>query len=171
MPLEKKTLFFKALKPWGCAVPLHHKKGQDSNGEQIFSGGQKSACFLTSVRTEIKTLFSHKRQMMFPLKPVDIFCAKACLIVFHCCFFFVTVAPRQNDVQPPAPSSSSQAPPPASSSRYRERRSRRTHRGGGTRDDRYRSGEHRNPLKPRVKLHPAPRQAWNLPEEATAACL
>lgn len=50
--------------------------------------------------------------------------------------------PRQNDAPPAAPSSSSShAPHPSSSSRYRERRSRRTHRSGGTRDDRYRSGD------------------------------
>ncbi|TNN81382.1 Disco-interacting protein 2 B-A [Liparis tanakae] len=50
--------------------------------------------------------------------------------------------PRQNDRQPPAPSSSSsQGPPSSGSSRYRERRSRKTHRSGGTRDDRYRSGQ------------------------------
>lgn len=50
--------------------------------------------------------------------------------------------PRQNDVPTVAPSSSSShAPHPSSSSRYRERRSRRTHRSGGTRDDRYRSGD------------------------------
>lgn len=59
--------------------------------------------------------------------------------------FMLVEPPRQNDVQPPAPSSSSShAPPPSSSSRYRERRSRRTHRGGGTRDDRYRSGKNFN---------------------------
>lgn len=55
------------------------------------------------------------------------------------CVYF-TAPPPQN-VQPPAPSSSSHAPPSSSSSRYRERRARRTHRSGGTRDDRYRSGE------------------------------
>lgn len=59
------------------------------------------------------------------------------------CVYF-TAPPPQN-VQPPAPSSSSHAPPPSSSSRYRERRARRTHRSGGTRDDRYRSGEQRSP--------------------------
>lgn len=59
------------------------------------------------------------------------------------CCFCLTVAPPQNDAQAPAPSSSSHtpAPAPANSSRYRERRSRRMHRNGGTRDDRYRSGQ------------------------------
>ena len=68
-------------------------------------------------------------------------------VILCLCVPCVTVEPpRQNDVQPPAPSSSpSQAPPAPSSSRYRERRSRRAHRGGGTRDDRYRSGQ-RPPL-------------------------
>lgn len=78
------------------------------------------------------------------------FSISACL-----CVTCVTVEPpRQNDVQPPAPSSSSsQAPPAPGSSRYRERRSRRAHRGGGTRDDRYRSGQrqHEKPSTVRVE--------------------
>lgn len=58
--------------------------------------------------------------------------------------------PRQTDVPPAAPSSSSShGPHPSSSSRYRERRSRRTHRGGGTRDDRYRSGDPPSTLRSR----------------------
>lgn len=72
------------------------------------------------------------------------------------CVYF-TAPPPQN-VQPPAPSSSSHAPPPSSSSRYRERRTRRTHRSGGTRDDRYRSGEQevqrQNVLHPTLVVPP-----------------
>lgn len=73
-----------------------------------------------------------------------VFSISACL-----CVTCVTVEPpRQNDVQPPTPSSSSsQAPPAPSSSRYRERRSRRAHRSGGTRDDRYRSGQRQQSLR------------------------
>ncbi|XP_037535806.1 disco-interacting protein 2 homolog B-A [Nematolebias whitei] len=73
------------------------------------------------------------------------------------------VAPPQNDVQPPAPSSSSQAPPPASSSRYRERRSRRTHRGGGTRDDRYRSDVHSEAVQAALAKHKEEKMALPMP--------
>lgn len=79
------------------------------------------------------------------------------------CVYF-TAPPPQN-VQPPAPSSSSHAPPPSSSSRYRERRTRRTHRSGGTRDDRYRSGEQevqrQNVLHPTLVVPPWSHQRYS----------
>uniref|UniRef100_A0A665WPT9 Disco-interacting protein 2 homolog B-A-like n=1 Tax=Echeneis naucrates TaxID=173247 RepID=A0A665WPT9_ECHNA len=72
--------------------------------------------------------------------------------------------PPQNDVQPPAPSSSSNhAPPPSSSSRYRERRSRRTHRGGGTRDDRYRSDIHTEAVQAALAKHKEEKMALPMP--------
>uniref|UniRef100_A0A4W6EIC5 Disco interacting B n=1 Tax=Lates calcarifer TaxID=8187 RepID=A0A4W6EIC5_LATCA len=73
--------------------------------------------------------------------------------------------PPQNDVQPPAPSSSSSshAPPPSSSSRYRERRSRRTHRGGGTRDDRYRSDIHTEAVQAALAKHKEEKMALPMP--------
>ncbi|TKS71574.1 Disco-interacting protein 2 -like protein B-A [Collichthys lucidus] len=72
--------------------------------------------------------------------------------------------PRQNDVQPPAPSSSSSHPaPPSSSSRYRERRSRRTHRGGGTRDDRYRSDIHTEAVQAALAKHKEEKMALPMP--------
>uniref|UniRef100_A0A3Q3GNC7 Disco-interacting protein 2 homolog B-A-like n=1 Tax=Kryptolebias marmoratus TaxID=37003 RepID=A0A3Q3GNC7_KRYMA len=60
-------------------------------------------------------------------------------------------------------SSSSQAPPPASSSRYRERRSRRTHRGGGTRDDRYRSDVHSEAVQAALAKHKEEKMALPMP--------
>lgn len=75
------------------------------------------------------------------MEAFHVFLISACL----CAMCLTVEPPRQNDAQPPAPSSSSSHVPPApSSSRHRERRSRRTHRGGGTRDDRYRSGQHKH---------------------------
>uniref|UniRef100_A0A665WPQ2 Disco-interacting protein 2 homolog B-A-like n=1 Tax=Echeneis naucrates TaxID=173247 RepID=A0A665WPQ2_ECHNA len=79
-------------------------------------------------------------------------------------YFIHMEPPPQNDVQPPAPSSSSNhAPPPSSSSRYRERRSRRTHRGGGTRDDRYRSDIHTEAVQAALAKHKEEKMALPMP--------
>uniref|UniRef100_A0A665WND5 Disco-interacting protein 2 homolog B-A-like n=1 Tax=Echeneis naucrates TaxID=173247 RepID=A0A665WND5_ECHNA len=60
-------------------------------------------------------------------------------------------------------SSSNHAPPPSSSSRYRERRSRRTHRGGGTRDDRYRSDIHTEAVQAALAKHKEEKMALPMP--------
>lgn len=87
-----------------------------------------------------------------------------CFVTMHVFCVYFTAPPPQN-VQPPAPSSSSHAPPPSSSSRYRERRTRRTHRSGGTRDDRYRSGEQevqrQNVLHPTLVVPPRSHQRYS----------
>uniref|UniRef100_A0A8D3DLP0 Disco-interacting protein 2 homolog Bb n=1 Tax=Scophthalmus maximus TaxID=52904 RepID=A0A8D3DLP0_SCOMX len=68
-----------------------------------------------------------------------------------------------NDVLPPPTSSSSSHGPPPSSSRYRERRSRRTHRGGGTRDDRYRSDIHTEAVQAALAKHKEEKMALPMP--------
>uniref|UniRef100_A0A7N6AQT1 DMAP1-binding domain-containing protein n=1 Tax=Anabas testudineus TaxID=64144 RepID=A0A7N6AQT1_ANATE len=64
---------------------------------------------------------------------------------------------------PLAPSSSSSHAPPPSSSKYRERRSRRTHRGGGTRDDRYRSDIHTEAVQAALAKHKEEKMALPMP--------
>ncbi|KAF0035023.1 hypothetical protein F2P81_012781 [Scophthalmus maximus] len=71
--------------------------------------------------------------------------------------------PPKNDVLPPPTSSSSSHGPPPSSSRYRERRSRRTHRGGGTRDDRYRSDIHTEAVQAALAKHKEEKMALPMP--------
>uniref|UniRef100_A0A7N6AID4 DMAP1-binding domain-containing protein n=1 Tax=Anabas testudineus TaxID=64144 RepID=A0A7N6AID4_ANATE len=71
--------------------------------------------------------------------------------------------PPRNDVKPLAPSSSSSHAPPPSSSKYRERRSRRTHRGGGTRDDRYRSDIHTEAVQAALAKHKEEKMALPMP--------
>uniref|UniRef100_A0A4W6EHX1 Disco interacting B n=1 Tax=Lates calcarifer TaxID=8187 RepID=A0A4W6EHX1_LATCA len=75
------------------------------------------------------------------------------------------LAPYIIHIHTPAPSSSSSshAPPPSSSSRYRERRSRRTHRGGGTRDDRYRSDIHTEAVQAALAKHKEEKMALPMP--------
>uniref|UniRef100_A0A7N5ZPW0 DMAP1-binding domain-containing protein n=1 Tax=Anabas testudineus TaxID=64144 RepID=A0A7N5ZPW0_ANATE len=86
------------------------------------------------------------------------------LLLISVCFVYLTVEPPpRNDVKPLAPSSSSSHAPPPSSSKYRERRSRRTHRGGGTRDDRYRSDIHTEAVQAALAKHKEEKMALPMP--------